>query len=84
MGDILTFHARATRGRPTAPETAEDYRDEVTALEAERAELVAAMRPVIARLAVYGATKSPVVLEQARRLATIIERPARRSLGGAA
>jgi hypothetical protein len=79
MGDIVRF-----RGRPAAAETAEDYRDEVTALEAERAELIAAMRPVIARLAVYGVTKSPTVLAQAQKLAAIIERPTRRTLGGAA
>jgi hypothetical protein len=79
MGDIVTF-----RGRPAAAETPEDHRDEVTALEAERAELIAAMRPVIARLAVYGINESPVVLAQAQKLAAIIERPARRTLGGAA
>lgn len=79
MGDIVRF-----RGRPAADATTEDYRDEVTALEAERAELIAAMRPVIARLAVYGINESAVVLAQAQKLAAIIERPARRTLGGAA
>jgi hypothetical protein len=79
VGDIVAF-----RGRPPAPETADDYRDEVTALRAEMAELIEATRPVIARLAVYGVNKSPVVLAQARTLAAILERPARRTLGGAA
>jgi hypothetical protein len=79
MGDIVRF-----RGRPAAPETPEDWRDEVTALRAERAEMVEALRPVIARLAVYGVNKSPVVLSQARTLATIVDRAGRRSLGGAA
>lgn len=79
MGDIVTF-----RGRPTAPETPDDYRDEVTALRAEMAELIVAVRPVVARLAVYGVNRSPVVLEQARVLASLLERPASRTLGGAA
>jgi hypothetical protein len=81
VGDLVAFRPAH---RPLDPETADDYRDEVTALEAERAELVAAMRPVIARLAIYGATKSPAVLAQAQQLAALIERPARRTLGGAA
>lgn len=82
MGDIVTFRKK---GRAYAPPTADDWRDEVTALEAERAEMVAALRPVIARLAVYGINSSPTVLAQARTLAAIVERPARRAdLGGAA
>lgn len=82
MGDIVTFLPK--KGRPYADETPDDLRDEVTALEAERAELVAALRPVIARLAVYGVNQSPTVLAQARTLAQIVERPGRRSLGGVA
>ena len=81
MGDIVTFRKK---GRAYSPETSEDWRDEVTALEAERREMVEALRPVIARLAVYGINKSPAVLAQARTLAAIVDRTGRRSLGGAA
>lgn len=82
MGDILTFKGR---GRPPAPETPEDWRDEVTALEAERREMVEAIRPIVARLVVLGVNVHPAVLRQAQDLAAVVERPARRAdLGGAA
>ena len=81
MGALLHFRPAH---RPPDAETPDDWRDEVTALRAVQAELVEAMRPVIARLAVYGVNKSPAVLAQARTLAAIVDRAGRRSLGGAA
>lgn len=82
MGDIVTFRKK---GRPYADETLEDMRDEVTALRAEMAGLVAAVRPVIAQLAVIGVNQSPAVLPRARALAGLIDRVERRSfVGGAA
>lgn len=71
--------------RPYAADTPEDLRDEVTALIAERAELVEAIRPLVARAVVLGVNVHPAALTLARDLASAIERPARRAdLGGAA
>lgn len=81
MGAVVPFRPAS---RPTDPETPEDWRDEVTALEAERAEMVEAIKPIVARLVVLGVNVHPAVLRQARDLAAIVERPARRTLGGAA
>ena len=81
MGDIVTFRKK---GRAYSPETPEDWRDEVTALEAERREMVEAIKPIVARLVVLGINVHPAVLRQARDLAAIVDRTGRRSLGGAA
>lgn len=82
MGSVIPFRPAH---RPTAPETPEDWRDEVTALEAERREMVEAIRPIVARLVVLGVNVHPAVLRQAQDLAAVVERPARRAdLGGAA
>ena len=76
MGDIVTFRKK---GRAYSPETPEDWRD-----EAERREMVEAIRPIVARLVVLGVNVHPAVLRQAQDLAAVVERPARRSLDGAA
>ena len=81
MGTVVPFR-RA--GRPTAPETPDDLRDEVTALNAEAREMIALARPIVARLAIYGTNASPVVLAQARQLQHLLDRAERRTMGGAA
>ena len=83
MGDVVTFRARPAN-RPTDPPTAEDWRDEVTALHAEAIEVVAMARPIVAQLVVYGQTASPLVLARARALQNLLDRAEHRSLGGAA
>ena len=81
MGTVVPFR-RA--GRPPATETADDLRDEVTALNAEAREMIALARPIVARLAIYGTNASPVVLAQARQLQHLLDRAERRTMGGAA
>ena len=72
MGDIVSF-----RGRPPAPETTDDYRDEVTALRAEALDLADKVRPIVARLVMLGVNHTDVpresVLRQARDLAGIVD-----------
>lgn len=81
MGTLVAYRPA---NRPPDPETADDLRDEVTALTAEAQEMVAALRPIAARLALYGSNASPVVLAQARQMARILDRAERRSMGDAA
>lgn len=80
MGTLVAFRV----GRPADPLTADDLRDEVTALDAERRDMVAAARPLVAQLVTYGLNASPLVLTRARALEHLLDRAERRSLGGAA